>query len=121
MEVGADTTIDRGSPGDTVVVAGSRLDNLVQVGHNVRLGRCCVLVAQVGVAGSTALGDFVQLGGQTAVAGHLRVGKGARIGAQAGVMSDAPPGAALVGSPARPRQEFFQQVATLKRMARQRG
>jgi UDP-3-O-[3-hydroxymyristoyl] glucosamine N-acyltransferase len=121
VEVGANTTIDRGSTGDTVVGAGSRLDNLVQIGHNVRLGRCCVVVAQVGIAGSTVLEDFVQLGGQAAVAGHLRVGKGARIGAQAGVMSDVPPGAALVGSPARPRLEFFRQVTALKRMARRRA
>ena len=122
VEVGANTTIDRGSTGDTVVGAGSRLDNLVQVGHNVRLGRCCVVVAQVGIAGSTVLEDFVQVGGQAAIAGHIRIGHGARIGAQAGVMSDVPPGAALVGSPAQPRQEFFRQVATLKRMAaRQRG
>jgi UDP-3-O-[3-hydroxymyristoyl] glucosamine N-acyltransferase len=118
VEVGANTTIDRGSAGDTVVGAGSRLDNLVQVGHGVRLGRCCVVVAQVGIAGSTVLEDFVQVGGQAAVAGHLRVGKGAQIGAKAGVMSDVPAGAALVGSPARPRQEFFRQVALLKRMAR---
>jgi UDP-3-O-[3-hydroxymyristoyl] glucosamine N-acyltransferase len=120
VEVGANTTIDRGSTGDTVVGAGSRLDNLVQIGHNVRLGRCCVIVAQVGIAGSTVLEDFVQVGGQAAMAGHLHVGKGARIGAQAGVISDVPPGAALVGSPAQPRQEFFRQAAVLKRMARRR-
>jgi UDP-3-O-[3-hydroxymyristoyl] glucosamine N-acyltransferase len=118
VEVGANTTIDRGSTGDTVIGAGSRLDNLVQIAHNVRLGRCCVIVAQVGIAGSTVLEDFVQIGGQAAVAGHLRIGKGAKIGAQAGVISDVPPGAALVGSPAQPRQEFFRQVATLKRMVR---
>jgi UDP-3-O-[3-hydroxymyristoyl] glucosamine N-acyltransferase len=120
VEVGANTTIDRGSTGDTVIGAGSRLDNLVQIGHNVRLGRCCIVVAQVGIAGSTVLEDFVQVGGQAAVAGHLRVGKGARIGAQAGVISDVPSGAALVGSPAQPRQEFFRQVASLKRLARRR-
>jgi UDP-3-O-[3-hydroxymyristoyl] glucosamine N-acyltransferase len=120
VEVGANTTIDRGSTGDTVIGAGSRLDNLVQIGHNVRLGRCCVVVAQVGIAGSTVLEDFVQVGGQAALAGHLRVGKAARIGAQAGVMSDVPPGAALVGSPAQPRQEFFRQVAALKRTARRK-
>jgi len=118
VEVGANTTIDRGSTGDTVIGAGSRLDNLVQIAHNVRLGRCCVIVAQVGIAGSTVLEDFVQIGGQAAVAGHLRIGKGARIGAQAGVISDVPAGAVLVGSPAQPRQQFFRQVATLKRLAR---
>jgi UDP-3-O-[3-hydroxymyristoyl] glucosamine N-acyltransferase len=120
VEVGANTTIDRGSTGDTVIGAGSRLDNLVQIGHNVRLGRCCVVVAQVGIAGSTVLEDFVQLGGQAAVAGHLRIGKGARVGAQAGVMADVPPGAALVGSPAQPRREFFRQVAVLKRLTHHR-
>jgi UDP-3-O-[3-hydroxymyristoyl] glucosamine N-acyltransferase len=120
VEIGANTTIDRGSAADTVIGAGSRLDNLVQIGHNVRLGRCCVIVAQVGIAGSTVLEDFVQVGGQAAMAGHLRVGKGARIGAQAGVISDVPLGAALVGSPAQPRQEFFRQIATLKRLARRR-
>jgi UDP-3-O-[3-hydroxymyristoyl] glucosamine N-acyltransferase len=121
VEVGANTTIDRGSTGDTVIGAGSRLDNLVQIGHNVRLGRCCVVVAQVGIAGSTVLGDFVQVGGQAAIAGHLSVGQGAGIGAQAGVMSDVPAGAEVVGSPAQPRREFFRQVAVLRRMARQRG
>jgi UDP-3-O-[3-hydroxymyristoyl] glucosamine N-acyltransferase len=93
----------------------------VQIGHNVRLGRCCVVVAQVGIAGSTVLEDFVQVGGQAAMAGHLNIGKGARIGAQAGVISDVPPGAALVGSPAQPRQEFFRQVAALKRLVRRRA
>jgi UDP-3-O-[3-hydroxymyristoyl] glucosamine N-acyltransferase len=120
VEVGANTTIDRGSTSDTVIGAGSRLDNLVQIGHNVRLGRCCVIVAQVGIAGSTVIEDFVQIGGQAAIAGHIRIEQGAKIGAQAGVMSDVPAGAALVGSPAQPRQEFFRQVAMLKRMARQR-
>ena len=90
VEVGANTTIDRGSTGDTVIGAGSRLDNLVQIGHNVRLGRCCVIVAQVGIAGSTVLEDFVQVGGQAAIAGHIRIGQGARLGAQAGVISDCP-------------------------------
>ena len=88
VEVGANTTIDRGSIQDTVIGAGSRLDNLVQIGHNVVLGRCCVIVAQAGIAGSTVLEDFVQIGGQAALNGHLKIGRGARIGAQAGVMSD---------------------------------
>ena len=116
VEVGANTTIDRGSTRDTIIGAGSRLDNLVQIGHNVRLGRCCVIVAQVGIAGSTILEDFVQVGGQAAMAGHLRIGQGAQIGAQAGVISDVSAGAVLLGSPAQPRMEFFRQVAALKRM-----
>jgi UDP-3-O-[3-hydroxymyristoyl] glucosamine N-acyltransferase len=78
-------------------------------------------VAQVGIAGSTVLEDFVQVGGQAAMAGHLRVGKEARIGAQAGVISDVPPGAAAIGSPAQPRQEFFRQVVALRRIIRRRG
>ena len=118
VEVGANTTIDRGSAQDTVIGAGSRLDNLVQIGHNVVLGRCCVIVAQVGIAGSTVLEDFVQVGGQAAMDGHLRIGRGARIGAQAGVISDTPSGAEVLGSPAQPKRDFFRQVATLKRMAR---
>jgi UDP-3-O-[3-hydroxymyristoyl] glucosamine N-acyltransferase len=120
VEVGANSTIDRGSTHDTIIGAGSRLDNLVQIGHNVRLGRCCVIVAQVGIAGSTILEDFVQVGGQAAMAGHLRIGQGAHIGAQAGVISDVPAGAMLLGSPAQPRKEFFRQVAALKRMVRKR-
>ncbi len=118
VEIGANTTIDRGSTRDTVIGAGSRLDNLVQIGHNVRLGRCCVIVAQVGIAGSTVLEDFVQVGGQAAMAGHLRIGQRAQIGAQAGVISDVAPGAILLGSPAQPRIDFFRQVALLKRMLR---
>jgi UDP-3-O-[3-hydroxymyristoyl] glucosamine N-acyltransferase len=121
VEVGANTTIDRGSTGDTTIGDGSRLDNLVQIGHNVSLGRCCVVVAQVGISGSVVFEDFVQIGGQAGVAGHLRVGRGARIGAQAGVMSDVPPGATQVGSPAQPRHDVFRQIATLKRLTRQRG
>lgn len=118
VEVGANTTIDRGSVRDTVIGAGSRLDNLVQIGHNVILGRCCVIVAQVGISGSTVLEDFVRVGGQAAMAGHLRIGRGSQIGAHAGVISDMPPGATVLGSPAQPKQEFLRQVATLKRMTR---
>jgi UDP-3-O-[3-hydroxymyristoyl] glucosamine N-acyltransferase len=118
VEVGANTTIDRGSSRDTVIGAGSRLDNLVQIGHNVILGRCCVIVAQVGISGSTVLEDFVRVGGQAAMAGHLRIGQGAEIGAQAGVISDMAPGATVLGSPAQPKKKFFRQIATLKKMAK---
>jgi UDP-3-O-[3-hydroxymyristoyl] glucosamine N-acyltransferase len=117
VEVGANTTIDRGSTRDTVIGAGSRLDNLVQIGHNVVLGRCCVIVAQVGISGSTVLEDFVRVGGQAAMAGHLRIGRGVQIGAQAGVISDVAPGATMLGSPAQPKLDFFRQIATLKQAA----
>jgi UDP-3-O-[3-hydroxymyristoyl] glucosamine N-acyltransferase len=118
VEVGTNSTIDRGSLQDTVIGAGSRLDNLVQIAHNVVVGRCCVIVAQVGIAGSTVLEDFVQVGGQVAIDGHLRMGRGARIGAQSGVMWDIPSGAEVIGSPAQPKREFFRQVAVLRRMGR---
>jgi UDP-3-O-[3-hydroxymyristoyl] glucosamine N-acyltransferase len=120
VEVGANTTVDRGSAGDTVIGAGSRLDNLVQIGHNVVLGRCCIIVAQVGISGSTMLGDFVQVGGQAAMAGHINIGDGAQIGAQAGVISDVDAGARMLGSPAQPSREFFRQVAVLKKLATKR-
>ncbi|MBU6499614.1 MAG: UDP-3-O-(3-hydroxymyristoyl)glucosamine N-acyltransferase, partial [Rhodospirillales bacterium] len=117
VEIGANTTIDRGSAQDTVIGAGSRLDNLVQIGHNVRLGRCCVVVSQAGISGSTVLGDFVMVGGQAGLTGHLRIGRQARIGAQAGVMADVPERADVVGSPAAPVREFFRQVAVLRKLA----
>lgn len=120
VEIGANSTIDRGSTGDTIIGAGTRIDNLVQIAHNVHLGRCCVVVAQVGIAGSTVVEDFVQLGGQSAIAGHLHVGAGAKIGAQSGVMSDVPAGEVLLGTPAQPRRKFFEQIAILRRLAANR-
>ena len=120
VEVGANSTVDRGSTQDTVIGAGSRLDNLVQIGHNVRLGRCCVLVSQVGISGSTVLEDFVMVGGQGGLTGHLRIGRKARIGAQAGVMADVAAGTEVVGSPAIPLREFFRQVAVLRRLVAER-
>jgi len=121
VEVGANSTIDRGSLHDTVIGAGSRLDNLVQIGHNVRLGRGCVIVAQAGISGSTVLEDHVMLGGQAGMTGHLRIGRGARIGAQAGVMADVPAGAEVVGSPAQPIRAFFREVAAIRRLVRGGG
>ena len=118
VEIGANSMIDRGSAQDTVIGAGTRLDNAVQIAHNVRLGRCCVIVSQVGISGSTTLGDYVTVAGQAGLAGHLHIGKGARIGAQAGVMTDVAPGSSVVGSPAEPVREFFRQVAFLRRMMR---
>lgn len=118
VEIGANSMVDRGSAQDTVIGDGSRLDNAVQIAHNVRLGRCCVIVSQVGISGSTTLGDYVTVAGQAGLAGHLQIGQGARIGAQAGVMSDVAPRSSVVGSPAEPVREFFRQVAFLRRMMR---
>ncbi len=120
VEVGANTTIDRGSTRDTVIGAGSRLDNLVQIGHNVVVGRYCVIVAQAGIAGSAELEDFVQVGGQAAIAGHLRIGRGARIGGQSGVIANVPAGAAMFGTPADLKIAFLRQMATLRQLARKR-
>jgi UDP-3-O-[3-hydroxymyristoyl] glucosamine N-acyltransferase len=120
-DIGANTTIDRGSGHDTVIGPGTMIDNLVQIGHNVVLGRGCILVAQVGIAGSTRFGDFVMAGGQSAFAGHLEIGGGARIAAQSGVMRDVAPGETVCGAPAVPIGLFMRQVATLQRLAKKRG
>jgi UDP-3-O-[3-hydroxymyristoyl] glucosamine N-acyltransferase len=119
VEVGANTTIDRGSTRDTVIGAGSRLDNLVQIGHNVTLGRGCVIVAQAGISGSTTLGDHVMVAGQAGLAGHLTIGQGARIGGQAGIMEDVAAGASVVGSPAQNSRQFFLEVMAVRRMVKQ--
>jgi UDP-3-O-[3-hydroxymyristoyl] glucosamine N-acyltransferase len=119
-DLGANTTVDRGSGQDTVIGAGTRIDNLVQIGHNVRLGRHCVIVAQAGISGSTVIGDGAMLGGQVGITGHLRIGAGARIGAQSGVMADVPPGANYFGSPAQPARQMWRAVAALNRLAHAR-
>jgi len=121
VEIGANSTIDRGAGPDTVIGAGTMIDNLVQIGHNVQIGRGCVLVSQVGISGSTRLGDYVMIGGQGGLIGHLVIGSGARIGAQAGIMRDVAPGETVMGSPALPIKEFFRQVATLQRLAKKKS
>lgn len=117
-DIGANTTIDRGSAQDTIIGAGTRIDNQVQVGHNVQIGRCCIIVSQVGISGSTILEDFVVAAGQAAFSGHLHIGKGARVGPQAGVMSNLEPGVEVLGSPAQPAKAFFREVAMIRRFAR---
>lgn len=118
VEIGANSTVDRGSMRDTVIGAGTRIDNLVQIGHNARLGRCCIVVSQAGVSGSTEIEDFVTIAAQAGLIGHIHIGRKARIGAQCGVMNDVEAGADVIGSPAMPFREFFRNVATLRKLSR---
>jgi UDP-3-O-[3-hydroxymyristoyl] glucosamine N-acyltransferase len=120
VEVGANSCIDRGAVGDTVIGPGCMIDNLVQIGHNVQLGRGCVIVSQVGISGSTRLGDFVSVGGQGGLAGHLKIGTGAQVAAQSGVHKDIAPGEAVGGSPAVPIMEWRRQAAALKRLTKRK-
>jgi UDP-3-O-[3-hydroxymyristoyl] glucosamine N-acyltransferase len=114
----------RGGPdrGDGPVIGdGTMIDNPVQIGHNVVIGRCCVIVAQVGISGSTKLDDFVVVGGQGGLAGHLKLGKGARAAAHGGAFRDGAPGETVCGFPALPSKEFWRGVAVLQRRARKKG
>jgi len=116
VEIGANTCIDRATLGATVVGEGSKLDNLIQVGHNVSIGRNCVLAGQAGVSGSVVIEDEAVLAGQAGVADHVRIGKGAIIGAQAGVIGDVPPGAFYSGYPARPHSTQMRVEAAKMRL-----
>lgn len=116
VEIGANTTVDRGSGHDTVIGEGTRIDNLVQIAHNVHFGKGCIMVAQSGVAGSTKFGDYVAAAGQAGIADNLKIGTGARLAAQSGIMRDVLPGETLAGSPAMPVKAHYRQVAVLKRL-----
>jgi UDP-3-O-[3-hydroxymyristoyl] glucosamine N-acyltransferase len=117
VEVGANSTVDRGVLDDTVVGRGTKIDNLVQIGHNVRIGARCVIMGQVGIGGSTIVEDDVMLGGQAGLAGHLTVGREARVAAQAGVIGDVPAGTTVSGYPARSHRTVLRQTAALSRLA----
>jgi len=117
VEIGANSTIDRGSIDDTVIGAGTKIDNLVMIAHNVRIGRLCLIVAQTGISGSTRVGDGCVIGGQVGIAGHHEIGAGARVGAQAGVFGDVPAGETWSGYPARPHREALRAQAATFRLA----
>lgn len=117
VEIGANTTIDRGANRDTVIGEGTKIDNQVQIGHNVEIGRHCVIVSQVGISGSARLGDFVAIGGQTGVNGHVTIGDGAQIAAVSVVHADVPPGVRWGGAPARPVKEWLREVTALRKLA----
>ncbi len=118
VEIGANTTIDRGTGPDTVIGSGTKIDNLCQIAHNVALGEGCFLAAQVGISGSTKFGNYVMIGGKSGFAGHLVIGDGAQFGGHSAVMRDVEPGARMVGMPAVPEREFWRQIATIKRMTK---
>lgn len=121
VEIGANTAIDRGALRDTVVGEGTKIDNQVQIGHNVVIGRHCVIVAQTALAGSAELEDFVVLGGQAGVIGHVKVGAGAQIAGSSHVRGNVPPGVKWGGTPAKPIRQWFREITALKKLAEQSG
>jgi UDP-3-O-[3-hydroxymyristoyl] glucosamine N-acyltransferase len=121
VEIGANSCVDRGALKDTIIGEGTKIDNLVQIGHNVIIGRHCVLVGQVGISGSTELGDFVVMGGQSGAVGHIKIGSGAQIAGTAHPTHDVPAGARMAGTPAVSFADFGRQIAYLKRAIRRAG
>jgi UDP-3-O-[3-hydroxymyristoyl] glucosamine N-acyltransferase len=113
VEIGANSTVDRGSIDDTVIGAGTKIDNLVHIGHNVRVGRLCLIMAQVGIAGSARVEDGCIIAGQAGIAGHHTIGRGARLAAQAGAFGDIPAGESWSGYPARPHREALRAQAAM--------
>ncbi len=120
VEIGAGSTIDRAALGETVIGEGTKIDNLVQIGHNVKVGKHCLLVSQVGIAGSTELGDYVAVAGQSGFSGHLKIGNRVQVAAKSAVLDDVPDDTKVMGSPAVPFTEFARRHAALKKLARRK-
>ena len=117
VEIGANTTIDRGALKDTIIGEGTKIDNLVQIGHNVIVGRHCVIVAHTGISGSTELGDFVVMGGQSGTVGHIKIGTGAQVAGASHPKDDIPAGARYGGTPAKPLKLWARELAAVARLA----
>jgi len=115
VEIGANTTVDRGTLGPTVIGEGTKIDNLVHIAHNVRIGKNCLICGQTGISGSTIIGDNVTLGGQTGIGDHITVGDNTIVGARGGVISDLPPGSYVSGYPAGPHREKMKIEAAIRR------
>ena len=121
VEIGANTAIDRGSTRDTIIGEGTKIDNLVQIGHNCMIGRHCIICAQCGISGSCNVGDYVMMGGQVGAIDHLEIGTGAMLAARSGIITDVPAGAKYNGWPAQPAREWLRSVTWLRRNARGAG
>ncbi len=121
VEIGANSAIDRGALKDTIIGEGTKIDNLVQIGHNVVIGRHCVIVGQCGIAGSAELGDFVVMGGHAGVAGHIKIGAGAQIAGSSHVIKDLAPGMRVVGTPSQSLRQWTKERLALRRLAEPTG
>jgi UDP-3-O-[3-hydroxymyristoyl] glucosamine N-acyltransferase len=118
VEIGANTTVDRGALADTIIGEGTKIDNLVQIAHNVHIGRHCVIAAQCGISGSVVLGDMTRLGGSVGIKDHVNIGSGVEIAAASGVMNDIPDGERWAGAPAQPFKQWFREIASVRAMTR---
>jgi UDP-3-O-[3-hydroxymyristoyl] glucosamine N-acyltransferase len=116
VEIGANVTVDRGALGSTIIGRGTKIDNLVQIAHNVKIGEHCIIVAQAGIAGSSQLGNYVILAGQVGIGGHRKIGNQVTVAAQSGVMNDIPDGESWFGYPAQPDKETKRQIIGLRRL-----
>jgi UDP-3-O-[3-hydroxymyristoyl] glucosamine N-acyltransferase len=121
VEIGANTTIDRGGSRDTVIGEGTKIDNLVQVGHNTSIGRRCVVVAQSGISGSVTIEDHVVLAARVGIPDHRRIGEGAVLAARSSVVRDIPPGGRWAGTPAKPIKQWLRELLTIERLAARGG
>ncbi len=120
VEIGAGSTVDRAALGETVIGEGTKIDNLVQVGHNVKIGKYCFLVSQVGIAGSTEIGDYVAVAGQSGFAGHLKIGNRVQVAAKSAVLEDVPDDTKVMGIPAVPFREFARREGALRRLIKRK-